>query len=70
MGLFNSGSFYNSIDVRNSTPQHIKGISCDVRNCTYHDGDHYCTAEKIYVGPSNAVKSADTICATFKAKTK
>lgn len=45
-----------------------KGISCDVNNCYYHDGECYCTAERITVGPSNAATSADTLCATFKQK--
>ena len=47
---------------------HIKGISCDVKNCVHHDGETYCTAECIAVGPSHACTSADTICATFKQK--
>ena len=45
-----------------------KGINCNVNNCYYHDGNCYCTAEKIAVGPSNATTSADTLCATFKPK--
>jgi len=45
-----------------------EGITCDVKNCHYHSGDCYCTAEKIAVGPNLATSSADTICATFKAK--
>lgn len=48
--------------------EHIKGISCDVRNCVYHDCETYCTAKQITVGPSNAVSSADTACATFKER--
>lgn len=44
------------------------GISCDVRNCVYHDGSCYCTADCISVGPSNACSSAETLCATFKHK--
>lgn len=45
---------------------HIKGISCSVKSCAYHDGECYCTAEHINVGPSNAHSSSETICATFK----
>lgn len=45
-----------------------KGISCDVKNCYYHDGSCYCTASQINVGPTNASSSADTLCATFKHK--
>ena len=33
----------------NSTPKHIHGINCSVTNCAYHDGVHFCTAEKISV---------------------
>ena len=50
------------------TKDHIKGICCDVKNCVYHSGDTYCTADKISVGPHHAETSADTICATFKQK--
>lgn len=46
--------------------KHIKGINCSVMNCVYHDGECYCTAENIHVGPHHAEKSADTVCATFK----
>lgn len=59
MSIFNNNS---------AVPQHIRGITCDVKNCTYHDGDNYCTASKINVGPSYATSSTDTVCATFKEK--
>ena len=48
--------------------KHIKGINCDVKNCTYHDGECYCTAEQISVGPGFANESTDTVCATFRPK--
>jgi hypothetical protein len=32
----------------------------------YHDGEHYCTAEHINVGPASAKDSKETTCATFK----
>ena len=48
--------------------KHIKGINCSVKNCVYHDGECYCTAENIHVGPNHAEKSADTVCATFKCE--
>ena len=63
--------FFNGTDDANEKagkPQHIKGIACDVKNCVYHDGDHYCTADKIAVGPSYATSCTDTVCATFKQK--
>lgn len=45
---------------------HIKGVSCDVKNCVHHDGESRCTAKEISVGPSYATTSHDTVCATFK----
>ena len=52
----------------NSTPKHIHGINRSVTNCAYHDGVHFCTAEKISVGPSTATNCAQTVCATFRQK--
>ncbi|MBR2900791.1 MAG: DUF1540 domain-containing protein [Clostridia bacterium] len=52
----------------NQIPKHIHGISCSVTNCAYHDGIHYCTANKITVGPSTATNSSQTVCATFRHK--
>ena len=52
----------------NAVPAHIGGISCNVRNCTYHDGESFCTAHNVKVGPSYATSSVDTVCATFKPK--
>ena len=46
----------------------IKGISCDVKNCAYHSGDHMCCAGNIYVGPCEADCSANTSCVTFKPR--
>ena len=65
MGLFNS---LETGDNNHRDKGHIKGISCDVRNCVYHDGDCYCTAEKIAVGPSYGTSCTDTVCATFKQR--
>jgi len=54
---------------KKSCCDHINsGITCDVKNCAYHEGDCHCTASKIAVGPSHATSSTDTICATFKPK--
>lgn len=47
---------------------HIRAITCDVASCAYHDGTNYCTAEKVKIGPSYAVSSTETICATYKPK--
>ena len=46
--------------------KHIKDVKCDVMNCMYHDGDCYCTAKEIAIGPSHATSSTDTVCSTFK----
>lgn len=46
----------------------IPGVVCDVKNCVHHDGQRYCSAEQINVGPNFAVSSADTACATFRGK--
>lgn len=68
MGLFDENSYYGDAKDAKS-PKHIKGITCDVKNCVYHDSDCYCTAGKIAVGPSYATSCTDTVCATFKQKT-
>ncbi len=49
--------------------KHLRGVVCDVKNCAYHDGDSYCAASRIAVGPSFAKTSGETVCATFKPKT-
>ena len=46
--------------------KHIKGIECSVKNCAYHNGDCYCTADHINVAPANAKTSGETACATFR----
>ena len=38
-----------------------KGVSCDVTNCVYHDGESHCTAERINVGPTYATSCTDTV---------
>lgn len=43
--------------------KHIKGINCSVKNCEYHDGECYCTANMIAVAPTGDDRSS---CATFK----
>ena len=48
--------------------EHIEGIKCGVKNCMYHDGETFCTAKSIAVGPHFATSSADTVCVTFQAK--
>jgi len=60
----------NFFDNKAAVPAHLKGITCDVKNCTYHDEDNYCTANKINVGPTYATSCTDTVCATFKPKNR
>ncbi|MBQ2709445.1 MAG: DUF1540 domain-containing protein [Clostridia bacterium] len=63
------GIFDNTLVVRtDSVPRHIDGISCDVQNCVYHDGDNYCTAKHVSIGNLTAASAAQTRCATFEAK--
>ena len=65
MGYFNTKE--NSKET-GSRPKHIRGVSCDVKNCAYHDGDSFCTADRINVGPSYATACTDTVCTSFKPK--
>lgn len=44
----------------------IKGISCDVKNCKYHDMSNTCMAGHIHVGDSTATNMASTVCKTFE----
>ena len=48
------------------TPDHIKGISCSVKNCVYHTGDSKCMAGNIQIGSQNACSCSETVCATFE----
>lgn len=66
MSLF--GMSENDTERAETNTRHIRGISCDVRNCVYHDGDSYCTADRVAVGPSYATSCTDTVCATFKQR--
>lgn len=50
------------------SPGRLRGVSCDVVNCAYHDGDSYCTASRITVGPTSAARASETACATFRKK--
>lgn len=47
-------------------PNHIPGVKCEVVNCAYNEGRHYCTAKEIKVGPAFAAMNGDTQCSTFK----
>lgn len=43
----------------------IRGVSCDVENCAYHDAGNICTAASIDVKNESAVTKAETFCGTF-----
>lgn len=68
MSPYGSNEYFNAIEGNGRQPQHIRGIVCDVRNCAYHDGDSYCTANRIRVGPLSANRSGETACATFRPR--
>jgi hypothetical protein len=44
----------------------IKGITCDAKNCVYHDKSDCCTAGHITVGCRNAKDNSETKCETFE----
>lgn len=46
----------------------IKGVRCNVENCSYNDRAMYCTADEISIGPHLAECSGDTTCVTFRQK--
>lgn len=60
--------FDNSLAVKSTVPQHINGISCDVQNCVYHDGDNYCTADRVNIGNPTAANISETRCSTFEMR--
>lgn len=60
--------FDNSLAIKSNAPRHINGITCDVHNCVYHDGDNYCTADRVNIGNAAAVKCGETRCATFEMR--
>lgn len=45
----------------------IKGISCEVKNCVYHDKANNCNAGHIKVGTTNATTMTETNCQTFES---
>ena len=54
-------------DAVANPPRHIKNVTCCVDNCAYNDGEGYCTASNICIGPGYAKDCTDTVCASFKA---
>lgn len=48
----------------------IKGITCEVVTCKYHEGNGNCTAGHIKVGPNQAEAKRETLCTTFENRTE
>ncbi|MBQ9532325.1 MAG: DUF1540 domain-containing protein [Eubacterium sp.] len=44
----------------------IEGITCDAKNCIYHDKAEHCTAGHINVGCHTAKEPSETKCETFE----
>jgi hypothetical protein len=44
----------------------IKGVSCEVTNCIYHDKTNNCNAGHIKVGNPRALHESETKCETFE----
>ncbi len=53
---------------KRQAPRRIAQIRCDVVSCAYHDGDHFCTAERVKIGPGYAEAVSETVCATYLEK--
>ncbi len=68
MAIFGRNEYFNVSEQNGTLPKHIKGVICDVKNCVYHDGDGFCTANRIKIGPEYANRSSETVCGTFKEK--
>ncbi len=48
----------------------LQGVCCDVVNCEYHNENRECCAKQIKVGPGYATSSTETVCDTFKPKSR
>jgi hypothetical protein len=68
MDRYNTGEIILSEVRTGGMPKHIRGVRCEVRGCSYHDGDSFCCADRISIGPSFANNSGETVCATFKPR--
>ncbi|MCR5208341.1 MAG: DUF1540 domain-containing protein [Eubacterium sp.] len=44
----------------------IRGITCEVKNCVFHDKNDCCLAGNIEVGNPNATDESETKCKTFE----
>lgn len=55
-------------EMHDHAVEHIRALRCDVSSCAYHDGTNFCTAREVKIGPSYAVSSTETICATYRPR--
>lgn len=63
------GLFAKNLAVGADTvPRHISGITCDVKNCVYHDGDSFCCADRVTIGSIVAADPSKTHCSTFELR--
>ncbi|MBQ8551752.1 MAG: DUF1540 domain-containing protein [Clostridia bacterium] len=63
------GLFANNLAIGTDTvPRHINGITCDAKNCVYHDGDNFCTADRVTIGSIVSTRSSETRCSTFEPR--
>ena len=62
------GLFSDNLAIGGSVPRHINGITCDVKNCAFHDGDNYCTASRVTIVSIVSRSSESTRCATFEPR--
>ncbi len=49
-------------------PEQKNSVNCEVTNCKYHGYDCKCRAEEITVESPDALRKAETFCATFAPK--
>ncbi len=61
-------ALFENLLKTDTIPRHIYGITCDVKNCIWHDGDNYCTADRVNIGSITANAASDTRCATFRPR--
>jgi hypothetical protein len=52
----------------NGVPGGASGVDCSVSNCSYNKDGRSCSAGRIQVGPTSAVRGDDTVCSTFRPK--
>ncbi|MEA5038894.1 MAG: DUF1540 domain-containing protein [Clostridiaceae bacterium] len=64
----NRGQSYENAVSTNMDPVPETDITCDVKNCSYNDGNNRCTASSVSVNGLSATSSRETECSTFQTK--